>query len=221
MGLEHAKTEVDRAFTGDLRGLAFENAFGGATSFLRRRYSKDLTGADLAVLGVPFDQAVTHRTGPRFGPRAIREASTLQTFDPPYWLGLRPFTELAVVDTGDLAFDYAKPSDFPATLTARCRESGQGRRHPDLGRRPLHHAPDPARLRRRPRPSLGRPVRRPFDLWADDDMERLDHGTFLYKAVKLGLVDPAASVQIGIRTGHARPPRDAHDRRPRRARGRP
>jgi agmatinase len=38
------------------------------------------------------------------------------------------------------------------------------------------------------------------DLWADDDMDRLDHGTFLYKAVKLGLVDAAHSVQIGIRT---------------------
>mgnify|MGYP000262127612 CR=1 FL=1 len=31
-------------------------------------------------------------------------------------------------------------------------------------------------------------------------MDRVDHGTFMYKAVKLGLVDPARSVQIGIRT---------------------
>ncbi len=38
------------------------------------------------------------------------------------------------------------------------------------------------------------------DLWADDDYERIDHGTFMYKAVKLGLVDPKRSVQIGIRT---------------------
>ena len=38
------------------------------------------------------------------------------------------------------------------------------------------------------------------DLWADDDMDRIDHGTFMYKAVKLGLVDPSRSVQIGIRT---------------------
>ena len=38
------------------------------------------------------------------------------------------------------------------------------------------------------------------DLWADDDMSRIDHGTFMYKAVKLGLVDVTRSVQIGIRT---------------------
>ncbi|MFN4100932.1 MAG: agmatinase, partial [Pararhodobacter sp.] len=63
MALEDAKTQVDTAFTRqDRRGLASENAFGGATSFLRRSYTKDLTGVDLAVTGVGFDQAVTHRT---------------------------------------------------------------------------------------------------------------------------------------------------------------
>ena len=41
MALEDAKTQVDQAFTRDsLRGLSFENAFGGAASFLRRRYTK-------------------------------------------------------------------------------------------------------------------------------------------------------------------------------------
>ena len=70
MALEDAKSEVDTAFTRKgLRGYSFENAFGGATSFLRRRYTKDLTGVDLAITGVPFDQAVTHRTGTRFGRR--------------------------------------------------------------------------------------------------------------------------------------------------------
>ena len=84
MTLDKAKEAVDVAFTAtDRRGLAYENAFGGATSFLRRTYTKDLSGYDLAVTGVPFDQAVTHRPGTRFGPRAIREASSLQPFDPP------------------------------------------------------------------------------------------------------------------------------------------
>ena len=85
MALEDAKKQVDLAFTAtQRRGLAFENAFGGATSFLRRRYTKDLTGVDLAITGVPFDQAVTHRTGTRFGPRAVHGASAAQPFDPPY-----------------------------------------------------------------------------------------------------------------------------------------
>ena len=91
MALEDAKHQIDMAFTRtDRRGLAYENAFGGAVSFLRRAYSKDLAGVDLAVTGVPFDQAVTHRPGTRFGPRAIREASTLQAFDAPYGWGYDP-----------------------------------------------------------------------------------------------------------------------------------
>ena len=31
-------------------------------------------GVDVAIVGAPFDDAVTHRSGARFGPRAIREA---------------------------------------------------------------------------------------------------------------------------------------------------
>ena len=201
MGLEDAKTQVDRAFTGDLKGLAFENAFSGATSFLRRRYTKDLTGTDLAILGVGFDQAVTHRTGPRFGPRAIREASTLQPYDPPYGWPFDPLSELAVVDAGDLAFDYAKTSAFPAALTARVAEILAH----DIGTITLggdHFITLP--ILRAYAEKFGPISVVQFDahsdLWQDDDMDRLDHGTFLYKAVKLGLVDPATSVQIGIRT---------------------
>ena len=201
MGLEDAKSQVDRAFTGGPKGLAFENAFAGATSFLRRRYSKDVAGADLAVLGVPFDQAVTHRTGPRFGPRAIREASTLQPFDPPYGWPFDPLSEMAVVDTGDLAFDYAKPSDFPAALTARVAEIlSHGIGTLTLGGDHFVTLPILRAYAERHGPLSVVQFDAHSDLWADDDMERLDHGTFLYKAVRLGVVDPARSVQIGIRT---------------------
>ena len=77
-GTEDAKTQIDLAFTGSGRGLAFENTFGGALSAFRRRYSKDLSGVDLAITGVPFDQAVTNRPGTRLGaacdPRSQRAA---------------------------------------------------------------------------------------------------------------------------------------------------
>jgi agmatinase len=38
------------------------------------------------------------------------------------------------------------------------------------------------------------------DTWADDDTDSLNHGTMFYKAIREGLIDPARSVQIGIRT---------------------
>lgn len=203
MALEDAKTQVDQAFQrSDLRGLTFENAFGGAPSFLRRKYTKDLTGADLAITGVPFDQAVTNRTGTRLGPRAIREASTLQPYDPPYGWGFDPLTEFAVVDYGDLAFDYAKVSEFPKTLTNHIKGIlDQGVGTVTLGGD--HYISFP--ILKAYAEKFGNPLSllhfdAHSDTWVDDDFDRIDHGTMFYKAIKLGLIDPATSVQVGIRT---------------------
>ncbi|GAB4386269.1 agmatinase [Albidovulum sp.] len=202
MALEDARTQVDLAFTArDRRGLAYENAFGGATSFLRRRYTKDLAGVDLAVTGVPFDQAVTHRPGTRFGPRAIREASALQPFDPPYGWGFSPLEEFDIVDCGDLAFDYARVAAFPDRLTAHVAGIlAAGPAVVTLGGD--HYITFP--ILRAHAEKYGPLALIQFDahsdLWPDDDPARIDHGTMSYKAVKAGLVDPAASVQIGIRT---------------------
>ena len=202
MALHDAKTQVDHAFTRpDLRGASFENAFGGATSLLRRRYTKDLTGVDLAILGVPFDQAVTHRSGTRFGPRAIREASSLQPCDPPYGWGFDPLETLAIADTGDLAFDYARVADFPATLQAHVAAIlAQGPGTVTLGGDHFITLPILRAYAERFGPMAVIQFDAHADLWEDHDLSRIDHGTFLYKAVRLGLVDPARSVQIGIRT---------------------
>lgn len=202
MALEDAKTQVDMAFTRpDRRGPAFENAFGGAVSFLRRQYSKDLAGVDLAVTGVPFDQAVTHRTGTRFGPRAIREASTLQAYDPPYGWGFDPVSECTVIDYGDLAFDYARVWEFPDALTAHVRgilAAGAGSLV--LGGDHYITYPILKAYAERFGPLALLHFDAHSDTWPDDDFDRIDHGTMFYKAVKAGLIDPAASVQVGIRT---------------------
>lgn len=202
MALEDAKTQIDHAFTrDDARGLSYENAFGGAASFLRRRYTKDLTGVDVAVTGVPFDQAVTNRPGTRLGPRAIREASLLQPYDPPYGWGFDPLSDMTVVDTGDLAFDYAKTSQFPATLEAHAAKIiASGAAMLTLGGDHFITLPLLKAHVAKHGPLALVQFDAHSDSWVDDDMDRIDHGTFVYKAVKLGLIDPARSVQIGIRT---------------------
>lgn len=202
MGLEDARNEVDNAFTrADPRGASFENTFGGATSFARRRYTKDLAGADLAILGVPFDQAVTNRPGTRLGPRAIREASTQLAFDAPYGWGFNPLEEFVIVDSGDLAFDYARVPDFPETLRAHVAgmlAAGVG--VVSLGGDHSITRPLLAAHAARHGPLALIQFDAHSDTWPDDDFERIDHGTMFYKAVREGLIDPAASVQVGIRT---------------------
>ncbi len=207
MALEDAKTQVDCAITREsLRGLSFENTFAGVTSFLRRRYTKDLAGVDLAVTGIPFDCAVTNRPGTRLGPRAIRAASALQAPDPPYGWAVDPMSEMNVVDYGDLAFDYANIPAFPAALEAHVAgilEAGAAA----LCLGGDHYITFPvlrAHVKKHGPLSLIQ-FDAHTDTWPDDDMTRIDHGTMFYKAVKEGLIDPARSVQIGIRTSNADP----------------
>jgi agmatinase len=202
VALEDAKSQTDTAFTRpSQRGYSFENAFGGATSFLRRSYTKDLTGVDLAITGVPFDQAVTHRPGTRFGPRAIREASSMMPYDPPYGWPSNPLQDMNIIDYGDCAFDYAKTSDFPQTLTdhiAKILNAGAG--SITLGGDHYITLPILRAYAKRFGPLSVIQFDAHSDLWPDDDLARIDHGTMMYKAVKAGLVDPKRSVQIGIRT---------------------
>lgn len=203
MALEDAKREVDGAFVrAGFKGLAFENAFAGATSFLRRRYSKDLTGVDLAITGIAFDQAVTNRPGTRLGPRAIREASSLQPFDPPYgWDGFSPLEDFAIADYGDMALDYAHTADIPDRITAHVAgilAAGAG----CIALGGDHSVTLP--ILRAHAAKYGPLALIQFDAhtdtWPDDDPLRIDHGTFCYKAVREGLIDVGASAHVGIRT---------------------
>jgi len=56
---------------------------------------------DVAIVGAPFDDMVTHRPGARFGPRAIREAQNTSGGINSLQLDVRPFEVLRVVDAGD------------------------------------------------------------------------------------------------------------------------
>ncbi len=62
---------------------------------LRRR------AVDVAIVGAPFDDAVTNRPGARFGPRAIREAPYSPGSIHSLQLDVDPFELLTVVDAGD------------------------------------------------------------------------------------------------------------------------
>ncbi|MEO0402350.1 MAG: agmatinase [Pseudomonadota bacterium] len=202
MALEEAKTQIDHAFTReDLRGPSYELTFAGATSFLRRRYTKDLTGVDIAVTGVPFDQAVTNRPGTRLGPRAIREASSLQAPDAPYGWPFDVLSEHVIIDYGDMPFDYANIPAFPDALTAHIRTI-LAADVPSVVLGGDHYISFPILKAYAEKfgPISLIQVDAHTDTWPDDDMARVDHGTMFYKAVKSGIVDPATSVQIGIRT---------------------
>src|SRR5438876_12429417 len=61
-----------------------------------------LAGADVAIVGAPFDEGVSYRPGTRFGPRAIRNAEDMAfpLARPHMELGVHPYGELGGVDYG-------------------------------------------------------------------------------------------------------------------------
>jgi agmatinase len=62
-----------------------------------------LQGADVAIVGAPFDLGTSYRPGTRFGPRAIRAAEDVgaPSARPHMELGIDPFDALKIVDYGD------------------------------------------------------------------------------------------------------------------------
>ena len=194
-------TAVDQAFTRTSPyGTHAEPTYSGALSFLRRRYTKDLTGVDVAVVGVPFDLATTNRPGTRLGPRAIRSASASLAWCAPYTWDFDPCERLNVIDWGDTHFDHGRPERVPDALRETFRTfASAGVAALALGGdhfisypilQALHEAHGPLALIHFDAHS---------DTWEDHD-ERVDHGTMFWHAARTGIVDVAHSIQIGMRT---------------------
>ena len=82
-------------------------SYVGLPTFCKRDHVDDpaalaARAPDVAIIGAPLDEAVSHRPGARFGPRAIR-AATYTEGDHSLQLGVEPWHFLDGVDTGDAA----------------------------------------------------------------------------------------------------------------------
>lgn len=196
-----ANKTIDHAITAKtLKSAASDPTHAGILSFMRRRYTKNLKDVDAVVWGIPFDAATSNRPGARFGPQAIRRASAIMDNDPQYPFQQDLFENMAVIDYGDCLLDYGNHQKTPATIereAAKILKSGAflltlGGDHfvtwPVLKAHAAIHGPL----------SLVQ-----FDAHQDtwgDEKGRIDHGSFVGRAVKDGVIDPDSSIQIGIRT---------------------
>ncbi len=193
----------DTAFTrDDLYGTKPEPTYAGALSFMRRKYSRDLDGVDVVVTGVPLDTATTNRPGARFGPRAIRAASTVMAWESPYGMPFDPFDKLAVIDYGDCFFDHGRPDSIADAIEAHAYDIiSKGPALLALGGDHFISYPIVrAHVRHHGGPLSLVHFDAHTDTWPDEEGKRVDHGTMFYHAAKDNLVDPASSVQVGIRT---------------------
>lgn len=198
--------KIDNAFAaGALGGVTPEPTYAGALSFARRKYSKDLTGAELAVTGVPFDTATTNRAGARFGPRAIRAASTEVAWQRNWPWEFDAFAKVKTVDYGDCYFDHGRPEQVPAAIEAHAQTILDGNAAMlTLGGDHFLTLPILRAHARRHGPLSLLHFDAHTDTWEDED-GRIDHGTMFFHAVNEGVVAPARSAQVGIRTTNDKP----------------
>jgi agmatinase len=196
-----ASTDIDHAFMASaLRGASSDPTYAGVLSFMRRKYTKNIDGADVVVWGIPFDSSVSNRPGTRFGPQAMRAASAIFDNDPQYPFAADLFEKMSVVDYGDCLLDYGRPwevverveNEAKTILDSEAFLLSMGGDHFVTWPLLKAHA-------ERYGPLALVQFDAHQDTW-DDDGERIDHGTFVGRAVNEGIIDPANSIQVGIRT---------------------
>ena len=166
---------------------------------MRAPHVTDLAGVDAVVYGIPFDTATSFRTGPRFGPEAIRSASALiRPYNPA--LAVNVVDALSIVDFGDVP---VSPGDTERTY-AQVEEALAP--IVDAGIFPAalggDHSITLAELRalaRRHGPLALVQLDSHGDTWEQYFGQKFFHGTTFKRAVEEGLLETRASVQAGMR----------------------
>ena len=199
--VKETKKQGDGAFRLENdRELLHEFTYSGALSFCRRRYSRDTKNVEVVVSGIPYDNAVTNRPGTRFGPRAIRAASSQLAELPHFPYGFEPFKHLSVIDYGDCELDIHQPTTIFDDIESHASQILKSdAKMVSLGG--VHSLTYP--LLKAHAKKYGPITLIQFDAhcdtWADDG-KRFDHGTMFARAANEGIIDVTKSTQIGLRT---------------------
>ena len=159
----------------------------------------------VAVLGLPFDFGTTNRPGSRFGPGAIRAVSRLLTGDDHPDLGLSPEERLDLYDAGDVAPITADiVGSLAAIREAASAQLAAGARLLALGGDHTVTLPLLEATAAKHGPVALVQVDAHSDTWTGTPTASVYHGSWLHHAIERGLVDPHATVQVGLHSPIAR-----------------
>ncbi len=173
--------------------------FCGIRTFMRQPLHDNSEPADATLIGIPFDSGVSYRPGSRFGPAAIREASTLlKSYCPVLDVDISKW--ITVSDSGDIDTIPGYMAESLDKMTSALEPFFKSDTTPvimggdhtiTLGiLRAVHKVMGPVALAH-------------FDAHSDTIPEYFgkpyNHGSPFYHAIKEGLIIPQNSIQVGIR----------------------
>src|SRR6267154_6015724 len=173
--------------------------FSGLSTFMRLPHIPRAGELDLALIGVPFDGGTTYRPGARFGPRHVREQSSIiRPWNPV--LKCNPFERWRVADYGDLSLNplsiedtFSRISDQLGTVLAQgshpvCVGGDHSILLPIL--RAIHKRHGPVALVQFDAHN---------DTWGGYFGSQHSHGTPVRRAVEEGLLLEGSVLQVGLR----------------------
>ncbi|MBL6941142.1 MAG: arginase family protein, partial [Rhodospirillales bacterium] len=171
----------------------------GVPTFMRTPYQPDPAGLDIALIGVPYDGAVTNRAGARHGPREMRNQSSMMR-SIHHVSKINPYDLCRIADIGDVTFDGV----FDHDAVVRDIEAFYARVHA-AGVVPLsaggdHSVTYPIFKAIAKEAPLGLiHIDAHTDTWDQFQGSKFMHGTPFRRAHEDGLLDGERTVQIGIR----------------------
>jgi agmatinase len=192
---------ADKIFTRNGTRLA---PYAGVPTFLSAPYmpvdanEPDFGNLQVAITGVPMDLGVTNRPGSRFGPRAMRTIERIGPYN--HFLDCAPVQELRVADIGDVPFQ----SRYRLELSHEDIEK-RFNQIVDAGVIPLtvggdHSITHPImKAVGKNRPVGMIHIDAHCDTGGSFDHTKFHHGGPFRNAVLDGVLDPARTIQIGIR----------------------
>lgn len=192
---------ADKIFTKSGSRLA---PYAGVPTFLSAPYmpvdaeNPDFGNLQVAITGVPMDLGVTNRPGSRFGPRAMRTIERIGPYN--HVLDCAPVQELRVADIGDVPFQ----SRYRLELSHDDIEK-RFNQIVDAGVIPLavggdHSITHPIMKALGKKQPVGMiHIDAHCDTGGSFDQTKFHHGGPFRNAVLDGVLDPARTIQIGIR----------------------
>jgi guanidinopropionase len=173
--------------------------YSGVATFMRAPQVTSAADVDIALIGVPYDGAVTNRPGARHGPREMRNMSSLMR-SIHHVTKVNPYDLCRIGDLGDVdmphLFDLNGVVDDITDFYARVHGAGAA----PLTAGGDHMITYPIfRAIAAKRPVGMVHIDAHTDTWDEFLGQKIGHGTPFRRAVEDGLLDPKRTVQIGIR----------------------